>query len=77
MTFAPNCLASKRWEKVGFKELRSTPSKQEIDPYTLFPSFSPYQFHGFGFKQRRALKYKPSQFQQDSFHKDFKAGVLH
>jgi hypothetical protein len=27
-----NYLASKRWEKVGRQELRSTPYKQEIDP---------------------------------------------
>jgi hypothetical protein len=32
MTFAPNHLASKRWEKVGRQELRSTPYKQEINP---------------------------------------------
>jgi hypothetical protein len=32
MTFAPNYLASKRWEKVGRQEFGSTPYKQEIDP---------------------------------------------
>jgi hypothetical protein len=30
-----NYLASKRLEKVGRQELRSTPCKQEIDPWTL------------------------------------------
>jgi hypothetical protein len=29
-----NYLASKRWEKVGRQELRSTPYKQEINPKT-------------------------------------------
>jgi hypothetical protein len=28
-----NYLASKRWEKVGGQELRSTPCKQEINPW--------------------------------------------
>ncbi len=28
-----NYLASKRWVKVGRQELRSTPYKQEIDPW--------------------------------------------
>jgi hypothetical protein len=32
MTFVPKYLASKRWEKVGRQELRSTPYKQEIHP---------------------------------------------
>jgi hypothetical protein len=27
-----NYLASKKWEKVGRQELRSTPCKQEIEP---------------------------------------------
>jgi hypothetical protein len=27
-----NYLSSKRWEKVGLEELRSTPYKQEINP---------------------------------------------
>jgi hypothetical protein len=31
-----NYLASKRWEKVGRQELRSTPYKQEIDPSSIF-----------------------------------------
>jgi hypothetical protein len=31
-----NYLASKKWEKVGRQELRSTPYKQEIDPRFLF-----------------------------------------
>jgi hypothetical protein len=30
-----NYLASKRWEKVGCQELRSTPYKQEKDPWCL------------------------------------------
>jgi hypothetical protein len=29
-----NYLVSKRWEKVGRQELRSTPCKQEIDPWS-------------------------------------------
>jgi hypothetical protein len=29
-----NYLASKKWEKVGRQELRSTPYKQEIDPWS-------------------------------------------
>jgi hypothetical protein len=33
MTFAPNYLASKSWEKVGRQELRYTPYIQEIDPW--------------------------------------------
>ena len=33
ITFLPIYLASKRWEKVGHQELRSTPYKQEIDPW--------------------------------------------
>jgi hypothetical protein len=33
MTFAPNYLTSK---KVGHQELRSTPYKQEIDPWGGF-----------------------------------------
>jgi hypothetical protein len=35
MTFAPNYLASKRWEKVGHQELCSTPRKQEIHPWLI------------------------------------------
>jgi hypothetical protein len=31
-----NYLPSKRWEKVGRQELRSTSYKQEIHPKTLF-----------------------------------------
>jgi pullulanase/glycogen debranching enzyme len=31
-----NYLASKRWEKVGSQELRSTPYKQEINPWVVF-----------------------------------------
>ncbi len=34
MTFVANSLASKRCEKVGYQELRSTAYKQEIDPRT-------------------------------------------
>jgi hypothetical protein len=30
-----NYLASKSWEKVGRQELRSTPYKQEIDPWSI------------------------------------------
>jgi hypothetical protein len=32
VTFVTNYFTSKRWEKVGCQELRSTPYKQEIDP---------------------------------------------
>jgi hypothetical protein len=35
VTFAPNYFTSKRWGKVGRQELRSTPCKQEIGPWSL------------------------------------------
>jgi hypothetical protein len=35
-----NYLSSKKWEKVGRQELRSTPCKQEIDPWSLSFTFS-------------------------------------
>jgi hypothetical protein len=34
-----NYLALKRWEKVGNQELRSTPYKQEIDPWYWFKKY--------------------------------------
>jgi hypothetical protein len=34
MTFAPSYVASTRFEKDGHQELRSTPYKREIDPWS-------------------------------------------
>jgi hypothetical protein len=36
MTLRPNYLVSKRWEKVGHQDLRSTPYKQESNLWGWF-----------------------------------------